>query len=197
MKWMLTFLVCISGASHANPPVFDQIEGVVPGASWAQVVNRLGPPMRCADRGEVKWCAWENADEQVLTGSIVANSLTYIFVAEGYSPTSTLGLQTIADLRNAWGSESIYSRSEGGARERLTYLNEDLNSGVTVNFDEGQLIGYGIGEVTWRASGTVAEYRVMGETWCPSEKCPFLLPSKRVKSDYQKMTVGELIRQGH
>lgn len=197
MKWMLTFLVCISGASHANPPVFDQIEGVVPGASWAQVVNRLGPPMRCADRGEVKWCAWENAEEQVLTGSMVADSLTYLFVAEGYSPTSTLGFQTIADLRNAWGSESIYSRSAGGARERLTYLNEGHDSGITVNFDEGQLIGYGIGEVTWRASGTVAEYRVMGETWCPSEKCPFLLPSKRVKSDYQKMTVGDLIRQGH
>ena len=197
MKWMLTFLICISGAAHANPPVFDQIEGVVPGASWAQVVNRLGPPMRCVDRGEVKWCAWENAQEQVLTGSMVADSLTYLFVAEGYSPTSTLGFETIADLRNAWGTESIYSRSAGGARERLTYLNEGLDSGITVNFDEGQLIGYGIGEVTWRASGTVAEYRVMGETWCPSEKCPFLLPSKRVKSDYQKMTVGKLIRQGH
>lgn len=197
MKWMLTFLIWISGASHANPPVIDQIEGVVPGASREQVINVLGPPMRCADRGEVEWCAWENPDEQVLTGSVVAGSLTYLFVAEGFSSGSTLGFRTIADLRNAWGTESIYSRSEGGARERLTYLNEDLDSGITVNFDEGQLIGYGIGEVTWRASGTVAEYWVMGETWCPSEKCPFLLPSKRVKPDYQKMTVGELIRQGH
>ena len=197
MKWMLTFLIWISGASHANPPVIDQIEGVVPGASWEQVINVLGPPMRCADRGEVKWCAWENADEQVLTGSMIADRLTYLFVAEGYSPGSTLGFRTIADLRDAWGAESIYSRSEGGARERLTYLNEGLDSGVTVNFDEGRLIGYGIGEVTWRASGTVAEYRVMGEAWCPSEKCPFVLPSKRVKPQYQQMTVGELIRQGH
>ena len=197
MKWMLTFLIWISGASHASPPVIDQIEGVVPGAAWEQVINVLGPPMRCAERGEVKWCAGENADEQVLTGSMIADRLTYLFVAEGYSPGSILGFRTIADLRNAWGVESIYSRSEGGARERLTYLNEGLDSGITVNFDEGRLIGYGIGEVTWRASGTVAEYRVLGEAWCPSEKCPFVLPSKRVKPEYQQMTVGELIRQGH
>ena len=172
MKWMLTFLILISGASHASPPVIDQIEGVVPGAAWEQVINVLGPPMRCADRGEVKWCAWENADEQVLTGSMIADRLTYLFVAEGYSPGSTLGFRTIADLRDAWGTESIYSRSEGGARERLTYLNEGLDSGVTVNFDEGRLIGYGIGEVTWRASGTVAEYRVLGRSLVPLRKVP-------------------------
>lgn len=197
MRWILTFLVWISGASNANPPVINQIEGLEPGVSRQQMVKILGAPMRCSDRGVVEWCAWENADEQVLTGSIVAGRLTYLFVAEGYSPASTLGFSTIADLRNAWGSESIYSRSEGGARERLTYLDEDLDSGVTVNFDEGQLIGYGIGDVIWRASGTVAEYRVMGDVWCPSEKCPFLLPSKRVKAEYRQMTVGELIRQGH
>ena len=168
MKWMLTFLIWISGASHADPPFIHQIEGVVPGTSWAQVINRLGSPMRCAGRGEVKWCAWENTDEQVLTGSIVADRLTYLYVAEGYSPSSTLGFRTKEDLRYAWGTESIYSRSEGGARERLTYLNEGLDSGVTVNFDEGRLIGYGIGEVTWRASGTVADPG-LGEPGAPQK----------------------------
>ena len=92
---------------------------------------------------------------------------------------------------------SLFILDRKGARERLTYLNEGLDSGITVNFDEGRLIGYGIGEVTWRASGTVADYRVLGDTWCPSEKCPFELPTKRVKPEYHQMTVGELIRQGH
>ena len=116
MKWMLTFLILISGASHASPPVIDQIEGVVPGAAWAQVINVLGPPMRCADRGEVKWCAWENADEQVLTGSMIAGGrLTYLFVAEGYSQGSTLGFRT-KRICATLGARSPFILDQAGLR---------------------------------------------------------------------------------
>ena len=167
-----------------------RIEGVSPGDTYQRVIQQWGTPMRCSTRGSTQWCAWENEDELFVTVGFVQQRVDYLYVSQGYSAEATLPFDSVIAMRQLLGQEDVYSISENRQRTRYTYL----ASGLTVNFDDAELIGYGIGQVGWRASGTVSEYWVQGRQICPSDRCPFELPTNTPKPEFAGASVWDLIR---
>lgn len=164
--------------------------GISPGMFRDQVIQHLGQPDRCWQ--SKRWCAWENADERVLSVQFKRDRVSYLFAQVGFSKFDDPSFTDASGMRSVLGEPDVYSVSDSGWRTRYTYL----DSGLTVNVDDGQVAGYGLGHVAWRATATISEYWVAGRQICPSAQCPFEFPSNRVRDAFVDQTVRDVIQQG-
>ena len=188
MRSIIGFAVLLSGAAQAwQPP--NAVMGVRPGMPFEQVVKQLGGPARCWR--EQAWCAWETDDESVMSVQFDQGRVRYLYAQIGFSPSDDPSFVDATGMQALLGEPDVYSVSETGYRIRFTYL----DSGLTINVDEGQVTGFGLGHVGWRVTATVSEYWVAGRQICPSQNCPFELPSNRVKASYQGQGLVDLYQQ--
>lgn len=174
----------VAGLAHAwTPP--SAISGIEPNMPLPTVVSRLGEPDRCWQSQH--WCAWENADEQVLSIQFEDGLVRYLFAQIGFNSQDNLPFTDVSGMRAVLGEPDVYAVSGTGWRTRYTYL----DSGLTINVDEGQVTGFTLGYVGWRVTATLSEYWVAGRQLCPSGECPFDLPTNQLKDSFLGQTVAD------
>jgi hypothetical protein len=122
--------------------------------------------------------------------------ITYIFFVPDKMNTkythNTFPIQTVEDLQDKFGAPNIYSSSKDQLSRRYTYSTDNLLTGVTYSFEQNRITSIGIGNITWRQSGSEqGDYMVNGTIFCPGERCPFV--GDDVKPEWQGKSVRDLV----
>ena len=139
------------------PPM--EINGITIGMTRSDVVFKLGEPFRCEE--DKTFCGWDNGHFAHFRGDLVS--------VQNTSNLLSIPFKNTTDMKALLGDEDLLAESKDFSTRSYTYL----KWGTTFEFENDALIGYMVGEVTWRQSDPIGKYIVKGTVVCPGAECPF------------------------
>ena len=144
-----------------NPPM--EINGITIGMTRSDVVFKLGEPILCKD--DMAVCGWDDHNHVVH----FRNDLVYVQNATSSDALRSIPFKDTKDMKSLLGDEDLFGESQDFNTRRYTYL----KWGVTFEYKNDALVGYMLGEVTWRIEKPIGKYVVKGLVVCPGAECPF------------------------
>ncbi len=88
----------------------------------------------------------------------------------------------------------IFAESDDYLYRRLTYTNDDFQTGASYTFEQGKIAQVTIGEIKWRSLNTsMARCIVDGVNLCPGEQCPF--DGAVLKPEWQGKSLREMVER--
>ena len=146
-----------------TPPM--EINGIAIGITTSDVVFKRGEAKGCTE--DKATCSWGDVGEFHSVG--LKDELAYFQNVNKPKKHLSIPFYTTTDMKALLGDEDLIAESKDFSTRRYTYL----NWGTTFTLENDALIGYMMGEVTWRQANPIGKYVVKGLFVCPGTECPF------------------------
>lgn len=140
-----------------TPPM--EINGIRIFMTRSDVVFKLGEPFDCGE--DKTWCGWDDGHFVLFRDDLVS--------VQNTSNLPSIAFKNTTDMKALLGDEDLLAESKDFSTRRYTYL----KWGTTFRFENDALIGYMVGDVTWREARPIGKYVVKGTVVCPGTECPF------------------------